>query len=283
MSLTLEKSFVKIYPYTCETPLPILGKSVVKIHSDKRTFATFHVINTVASCILGKSTSELLCALAVLQPTRYEQISALTTSDFKYRLSSILHEYKVTGALKNFEFSIEIDPSVQPGVQKPRRLTLLMKKQFGNKIQKLLEQDFIEPATSSPKWVSPLVCVPKKDADVRLCVDMRKANTVIIRNYYLTFTLDEILYEVNGAKIFSKFDLAQGYHQIVIDEKSRHITTSRIIQGLFRYKRLLFGAKNSFEGFQKIVAKNIPHDINGLSNIGDDVIAHATTQNEHLQ
>ena len=40
---------------------------------------------------------------------------------------------------------------------------------------------------------------------------MRKANTAIIRNYYPIPTLDEILYEVNGAKILSKLDLAQGY------------------------------------------------------------------------
>ena len=74
-------------------------------------------------------------------------------------------------------------------------------------------------ATSSPKWVSSLVCVPKKNGDVPLCVDMRKADTAIIRSYYPIPTLDEILYEVNGAKIFSKLHLAQGYYQIVLDEK----------------------------------------------------------------
>ena len=79
-----------------------------------------------------------------------------------------------------------------------------MKKQSKAEIQKLLDQDFIEPVNSSPEWVSLLVCVPKRNGDVRLCVDMRKANTAIIRNYYPIPTLDEILYEVNGAKIFSK-------------------------------------------------------------------------------
>ena len=34
------------------------------------------------------------CVITVLQPTRYEQISALTNSDFKYRLNSLLHECK---------------------------------------------------------------------------------------------------------------------------------------------------------------------------------------------
>ena len=95
MLLTLERSFVKIYPYGCETPLPILGKCVVEIYSNctnKRTFATFHVIDAATSCILGKSTSELICVLTVLKSTRFEKISTLTNSDFKYRLNSILHE-----------------------------------------------------------------------------------------------------------------------------------------------------------------------------------------------
>ena len=111
---------------------------------------------------------------------------------------------------------------------------------------------------------------------------MRKANTAIIRNYYPIPTLDEILYEVNGAKIFSKLDLAQGYHQIVLDEKSRDITTFSTPQGLFRYKRLNFGAKNAFGYFQKIIGTNITHDIDGVFNISDDIIAHPITQNENL-
>ena len=295
MSLTLERSFVKIYPYGCETPLPILlpipiRNCIVEVYfncTDKRTFATFHVTDAATSCILGKSTSELLCVLTVLQPTRSERISALANSDLEYRLNSLLREYKdifeSTGAVKNFELTIQIDPSVQPCVQKPRRLPFLMKKQVETEIQKLLDQNFIEPVNSSPEWVSSLICVPKRNGNVRLCVDTRRANTKIIRYYYPIPTLDEILYEVNGAKIFSKLDLAQGYHQIVLDKKSRDITTFSTPQGLFRYKRLIFGAKNAFEGFQKIFETNITHDINGVFNISDDIIAHAITQNEHLQ
>ena len=79
MSLTRERSCVKLYPYGCKTTLPILRKCVVDIGSnftDKRTFATFHVTDAATSCILCKSTSELLCVLTVLQPIRSERISA---------------------------------------------------------------------------------------------------------------------------------------------------------------------------------------------------------------
>ena len=112
---------------------------------------------------------------------------------------------------------------------------------------------------------------------------MRKANTAIIRNYFPIPTLDEIQNKVNGAKIFSKLDLAQGHHQIVLDEKSRYITTFSISQGLPRYKRLIFGAKNASDDFQIIVETNITHDINGVFNISDDIIAHATNQNKPMQ
>ena len=137
--------------------------------------------------------------------------------------------------------------------------------------------------TSSAKWVFPLVCVPKKNADVQQCVDMRKSNTAIIKNYYPIHTSDEILYEVNDVKIFSKRDLAQGYHQIILDETPRDNATLSTPQGLFRYKRLIFGNKNAFEDFQKIVEANITPDINGVFNISDDINVHAENQNEHLQ
>ena len=94
-----------------------------------------------------------------------------------------------------------------------------MQKQLENEIQKFLGQDFIETVNSLSKWVCPLVCVPRENGDIHLCVDMRKDNTVIIRNYYPISRLDEILYEVFGAKIISKLDLAQDYHQIVLDQK----------------------------------------------------------------
>ena len=98
----------------------VLGKCVVEISlncTDKRTFATSHFIDIATSCVLGKFRSELLCVLSVLEPTRYEQISALTDLDFKYRPNRLPYEYKFifegTGALKYFKPNFQIDHSEQ--------------------------------------------------------------------------------------------------------------------------------------------------------------------------
>ena len=67
-----------------------------------------------------------------------------------------------------------------------------MKIQVENEIQSLFVQEFVELVAKSPK--SSLICVPKKNGDVCFCIDRRKANTDIIRNYFPIPTLDEILY-----------------------------------------------------------------------------------------
>ena len=46
-----------------------------------------------------------------------------------------------------------------------------------------------------------------------LCLDMRKANVAIERERHGIPKLEEILPELHDAKIFSKLDLREGYHQ----------------------------------------------------------------------
>ena len=88
-------------------------------------------------------------------------------------------------------------------------------------------------------------------------------------------------------KFSVNLDLAQGYYQIALDEKSREITTFSTPQGLFRYKCLIFGGKNAFENFKKTVETNITHDMcstcDDVFKISNDIISHATNQDEHLQ
>ena len=73
--------------------------------------------------------------------------------------------------------------------------------------------------------VSPIVIVPKPSGDIRLCVDMRRANEAIIRERHPIPTIDEVLQSMNGSTVFSKIDLKWGFHQLELEEDSRKITT----------------------------------------------------------
>ena len=116
--------------------------------------------------------------------------------------------------------------------------------------------------------------------DIRLCIDMREANVAIKRERHDTPTIDEIIAELNGAKIFSKLDLKSGYHQLEIKPESRYITTFATHVGLKRYKRLNFGISSASEVFQDTIRQTI-EGIPGVLNISDDILLHAPSQAEH--
>ena len=123
------------------------------------------------------------------------------------------------------------------------------------------------------EWVSPLVVVPKTDGDVRICVDMRRANSAIERERHPIPTIEEVLYDLNGSTVFSKLDLKWGFHQVELDKRPRQITTFVTHRGLYRYKRLMIGVTSAPEKYQKIVA-DVLHGCEGVANLADDLKEH---------
>ena len=51
-----------------------------------------------------------------------------------------------------------------------------MRSKLEEKIKKLIELDTIEPAQGPTSQVNPIVVVPKSGGDIRLCIDMRRAD-----------------------------------------------------------------------------------------------------------
>ena len=134
---------------------------------------------------------------------------------------------------------MHIDKRVPPVAQTTRRTPFHLRGKVEKEIQQLLRDDIIEEVTNeSTPWVSPIVTPPKKNGDVRLCVDMREANKAIERERHPLPTMEELINDLNGATVFSKLDLKSGYNQLVLDEESRSITTFSTHIGLFRYKKI---------------------------------------------
>ena len=124
--------------------------------------------------------------------------------------------------------------------------------------------------------------IPKKNGDVRLCVDMRLPNKAIQRERHPSPTVDDLVDALNGATTFSKLDLRSGYHQLSLAPASRYITTFATHEGLRRYTRLNFGTNSASEIFQHIISEQI-RGIPGSINISDDIIVFGKTKQAHNQ
>ncbi len=131
------------------------------------------------------------------------------------------------------------------------------------------------------QWVSPIVVVPKKD-DVRLYIDMRRANEAVIRERHPIPTVDEILQDLTKSSVFSKLDIKMTYHQIELAPESRAITTFMTHKGLYRYKRLLFGVSCAPEMYNKVLQQALS-GLDGVSSIYDDIVVHGENVEQHNQ
>ena len=87
-----------------------------------------------------------------------------------------------------------------------RRVPFYVKDKVTAKVKELLEKDIIEKVKGPTLWVSPVVVTPKPLGDIRLCVDMRRANKAIIWERLPIPTIDEVLESLNGSGVFSKLD-----------------------------------------------------------------------------
>lgn len=158
-----------------------------------------------------------------------------------------------------------------------------MREAVEKKINKLIDRDIIERVEGPTPWVNHVVVLPKKcDKDIRMCSDMRKANEAIVRERYPIPTVDEILQGLNGSAIFSKQNLKWGCHQLELTPESREITAFAVHNGVYRYKRLIFGVLSASEQYQHEIADAL-RGIEGVENISDDVIIHAPDQESHDQ
>ena len=175
-----------------------------------------------------------------------------------------------------------MDPEVTPEAQKPRRVPFASREKVTVKVEDLIAKDIVERVDGPTSWVSPVVVAPKAAGDIRLCVDMRKANQAIIRKRVPIPTVDEVVENLNGIVVFSKLDLHLGFHQIELDEESRDITTFAIHEGLFRYKRLSFEVNSAPEKYQQII-RQVVSDIDGVQNVADDLTVHGKSIEEHDQ
>ncbi len=274
--LRLEKTNHKIYSYGSLHPLPVKGTIRTNISTDsKHISAQFHVVDGNSGNLLSCTTACQLNLLKVTinNTTHHSPSTTQYPPEFECLFSGI-------GKLRGKTVKLHIDPDVSPKQQPHRRIPFHVRSDVEKELQRLEDLDIIEKVDGPTPWISPIVVVPKKSGEVRICIDMREANRAVKREKHLMPTIDDLVADLNGATVFTTLDLSSGYHQLELAEESRHITTFSTHLGLRRYKRLLFGINAASEIFQNTIEELLT-GLPGCKNISDDIIVFGKDQVTH--
>ena len=111
---------------------------------------------------------------------------------------------------RDVDFGIELHPGTSTISMTPHRMTPVELQELRVQLQELLDKGFIRPSTSP--WGASVLIANKRGKTLRLCIDYRQLNRVMIQNRYLLPRIDDLFDQLRGVRVYSKIGLRTGYH-----------------------------------------------------------------------
>ena len=147
-------------------------------------------------------------------------------------------------------------------------------------LQKLQREDIITPVVQPTEWISSMVVVPKKDGNIRVCLDPKDLNNAVKREHHQLPMIEDISSRLAGARLFTILDVKKGFWHIRLDEESSLLTTFNTPFGHYRWKRLPYGIKTAPEVSQRAM-HNLIVGLKGIKVIADDFLIFGADVKEH--
>ncbi|CAJ1087392.1 uncharacterized protein LOC118469438 [Xyrichtys novacula] len=186
--------------------------------------------------------------------------------DVPTRTTVLQHDIDVNGA--------------KPIRQHPYRLNPVKRQLMKKETDYLLKHGLAVPSSSA--WSSPCLLEKKSDGTPRFITDLRKVNSVTVKDSYPLPRMEDCVDTLGSAKYVSKLDLLKGYWQVPLTERASEISAFVTPDCFLQYTVMAFGMCNAPATFQRLVNTVLA----GLPNCNaylDDLIVYTVTWQEHLR
>ena len=184
------------------------------------------------------------------------------------------------GKIKDYQHTINLDPTVKPVVCAGRKIPIHMQTKLKKELERLESLGIIEKCNEPTDWVSPIAIVAKPNDEIRVCLDPMFLNKAVKREHYTLPSSQEIFSKLGKSEYFSVVDARNGFHQIELSLESSKVTTFITPFGRYAYKRLPFGLTSSAEVFHKVLVEKL-HGLEGVEVYIDDILVHGENKSQH--
>ena len=208
-----------------------------------------------------------------LQLERREELQGTLESGFVKMFNDVPGQTEVL----DHDLIIEHD---RPLRQRPYAIPKMKRPQVKDEIDKMLEMGIIEPSTSP--YASPMVITLKKNGDVRLCGDFRAINHITTFDPYPVPNIEDITDDVAKGNFITTLDLTRGFYQVPLSERGKRLSAFVTPYGLFQYKVMPFGMKNSGATFQRMIDIVLTGCADYARGYLDDIVIFSETWDDHM-
>lgn len=129
-----------------------------------------------------------------------------------------------------------------------------------------------------------MVVVPKKDGTKRICVDYRPINRKIIKDRYPLPLIEDQIDALQGARVYSTLDLANGFFHVPVSPESTKYTAFITSSGQYEFLKAPFGLCLCPPVFQRFINTIFSQLIDDGTVIPymDDIVIPAKNEEEAL-
>lgn len=100
------------------------------------------------------------------------------------------------------------------------------------------------------------ICATKANESIKLCLNPRDLNKVILCPHFMTITFEDIISRLHGTKWFTIVDGKSGYWQMKLDKKFKQLVTFVTPLGRYMFNRFPMGVKSAKDEFQCAILEN---------------------------
>ena len=127
-----------------------------------------------------------------------------------------------------------------------------------------------------------IIAVAKKDGKVRLCLDAREINKILVNDRTSPGEIEEVLKKFNGIQFISTWDTVCGYWQMELHPDSRKYVAFIFEGRNYQFKRLPFGLVNSVAVFVRCMDQILgPETIPFTTVYVDDLLITSANWEDH--